>query len=84
MKILFYYFKNLGQNDILSDKALSQEFVLLLLLLGGQQVNSVLIELTHFIFNIIVITSSRVLFTPYLKSLVRHYLYKDSTIPLRF
>ena len=66
METVFDNFKNSGENKILSDKALSQNLVLLLLLLGRQQVNTVF----HLSFNRIVITSCGVTLSP--KHVLKH------------
>ena len=41
VKILFSYFSHKGENDQLSDKSLTQKLLILLLLLGGQRMNTV-------------------------------------------
>ena len=41
IKILFHYFNHKGENDQLSDKSLTQKLLILLLLLGGQRMNTV-------------------------------------------
>ena len=39
VQIMFEYFRNLEENSQISDKNLSQKFLILLLLLGGQRLN---------------------------------------------
>ena len=41
VKILFGYFSHRGENAQLSDKSLTQKLLILLLLLGGQRMNTV-------------------------------------------
>ena len=40
VKNLFDYFSHKGENDQLSDKSLTQKLLILLLLLGGQRINT--------------------------------------------
>ena len=66
VETLFDNFKNSGENKILSDKVLSQNLALLLLLLGRKQVNTFF----HLSFNRMVITSCGVTFSP--KHVLKH------------
>ena len=57
---MFEYFRSLGDSRQISDKHLSQKLLILLLLLGGQRLNSV------FLFTIdrMIISSTSVTFSP--------------------
>ena len=58
VEIMFEYFRSLGDNRQISDKHLSQK--LLILLLGGQRLNSVF----HFTIDRMIISSTSVTFSP--------------------
>ena len=57
---MFEYFRSLGDNRQISDKHLSQKLLILLLLLGGQRLNSVF----HFTIDRMIISSTSVTFSP--------------------
>ena len=60
VQIMFEYFRSLGDNRQISDKHLSQKLLILLLLLGGQRLNSVF----HFTIDRMIISSTSVTFSP--------------------
>ena len=60
VQIMSEYFRSLGDNRQISDKHLSQKLLILLLLLGGQRLNSVF----HFTNDRIIISSTSVTFSP--------------------
>ena len=60
VKTLFDYFSNKGENDQLSDKSLTQKLLILLLLLGGQRINT----LYFLAVDRITVTNIRVTFSP--------------------
>ena len=60
VQIMLEYFRSLGHNRQVSDKYLSQKLLALLLLLGGQQLNSVF----HFTIDRMIISSTSVTFSP--------------------
>ena len=62
---MFGYFRNLGDNSQISD--LSQKLLILLLLLGGQGLNSAF----HFTIDGMIISSASVTFSP------KHFLKPD-------
>ena len=59
VQIMFEYFRSLGDSRQISDKRLSQKLLILLLLLGGQRLNSVF----HFTIDRIIISSTSVTFS---------------------
>ena len=59
VQIMFEYFRSLGDNRQISDKHLSQKLLILLLLLGGQRLNSVF----HFTIDRMIISSTSVTFS---------------------
>ena len=60
------YFRSLGDNRKISDKHLSQKLLILLLLLGGQRLNSVF----HFTIDRMIISSTSVTFSP--ENILKH------------
>ena len=60
VQIMFEYFRSLGNNRQISDKHLSHKLLILLLLLGGQRLNSVF----HFTIDRIIISNTSVTFSP--------------------
>ena len=60
VQIVFDHFRKIEDNSLLNDKQLSQKLVLLLLLLGGQRVNTVM----SFHVHRMVITNMSITFTP--------------------
>lgn len=61
VSIIFRYFENLGENDILSDRDLSHKLVMLLLLLNGQRMNTIMsFDINQMILNKISVTFSPV------------------------
>ena len=60
VQIMFEYFRSLGDNRQISDKHLSQKLLILLLLLGGQRLNSVF----HFTIDRMIISSTSVTLSP--------------------
>ena len=60
VQIMFEYFRSLGDSRQISDKRLSQKLLILLLLLGGQRLNSVF----HFTIDRMIISSTSVTFSP--------------------
>ena len=60
VQFMFEHFKSLGDNRQISDKHLSQKLLILLLLLGGQCLNSVF----HFTIDRMTISSTSVTFSP--------------------
>ena len=59
VQIMFEYFRSLGDNSQISDKQLSQKLLILLLLLGGQLLNSVF----RFTFDGMIISSTNITFS---------------------
>ena len=57
---MFEYFRSLGGNRQITDKHLSQKLLTLLLILGGQRLNSVF----HFTTDRMIIFSTNVTFSP--------------------
>ena len=57
---MFDYFSHKGENDQLSDKSLTQKLLILLLLLGGQRINT----LYFLAVDRITVTNIRVTFSP--------------------
>ena len=57
---MFEYFRSVGENQQILDKNLSHKLLILLLLLGGQRLNSVF----HFTINRIIISSTSATFSP--------------------
>ena len=60
VSIMFKYFKNMGDNTKLTDKLLSQKLIMLLLLLGGQRLNT----LVTFHVDHMIMTDDSVTFVP--------------------
>ena len=60
VQIIFDHFISLGDNKKLSDKHMSQKLLILLLLLGGQRINSIF----HFTIDRMVISTNSVTFSP--------------------
>ena len=60
VQIMFEYFRSLGDNRQISDKHLSQKLLILLLLLGGQRLNTVF----NFAIDRMIISSTSVTFSP--------------------
>lgn len=60
VKIIFDHFRNWSKNELLSDKQLSQKLCLLLLILGGQRVNTI----QHFSVDRMIISDFSVTFSP--------------------
>ena len=58
--IMFEYFRSLGDNRQISDKHLSQKLLILVILLGGQRLNSVF----HFTIDRMVVSTTSVAFSP--------------------
>ena len=60
VQIMFEYFRSLGDNRQISGKRLSQKLLILLLLLGGQRLNSVF----HFTIDRMIKSKTSVTFSP--------------------